>query len=70
MKRKMEEIMMKHELKKKTKNPAEFTMPECTFCSTTCGSCIYYEQYGFGKAYCNYHKRDTSSSNVSCEYYE
>ena len=38
-----------------------FEMPECEFFSLTCGSCMYYEQYGFGKAFCNYHRRDTSS---------
>lgn len=47
----------------------EFEMPECEFCAT-CGSCRYYEQYGFGKAYCNYHHRDTSSSNSACGAYE
>lgn len=47
----------------------EFEMPECEFCAT-CGSCKYYETYGFGKAYCNYHKRDTSSSDSACGAYE
>jgi len=45
-----------------------FIMPECKFCAT-CGSCRYYEQYGFGKAYCNYHGRDTSSSDPACGAY-
>lgn len=47
----------------------EFEMPECEFCAT-CGSCKYYSQYGFGKAYCNYHGRDTSSSDSACGAYE
>lgn len=47
----------------------EFEMPECEFCAT-CGSCKYYEQYGFGKAYCNYHGRETSSSDSACGVYE
>ncbi len=47
----------------------EFEMPECEFCAT-CGSCKYYEQYGFGKAYCNYHRRDVSSSDSACGEYE
>ena len=38
----------------------EFEMPECEFCAT-CGNCKYYEQYAFGKAYCNYHHKDVSS---------
>ena len=47
-----------------------FEMPECEFFSLTCGSCMYYEQYGFGKAFCNYHERDTSSSDTACGYYK
>ncbi len=46
----------------------QFEMPECEFCAT-CGSCKYYEMYGFGKAYCNYHGRDTSSSDYACGAY-
>ena len=42
-----------------------FEMPECEFFSLTCGSCMYYEQYGFGKAFCNYHRSDTSSSDTA-----
>ncbi len=47
-----------------------FEMPECEFSSLTCGSCIYYEQYGFGKAFCNCHRRDTSSWDTVCGYYK
>ena len=47
-----------------------FEMPECEFFSLTCGSCMYYEQYGFGKAFCNDHRRDTSSSDTACGYYK
>ncbi len=46
----------------------QFEMPECEFCAT-CGSCRYYEMYGFGKAYCNRWRRDTSSSNSACGEY-
>lgn len=46
----------------------EFEMPECVFCAT-CGSCDYYKQYGFGKAFCNYHEHDVSSSDPACGYY-
>ncbi len=47
----------------------KFEMPECEFCAT-CGSCVYYEMYGFGKAYCNLHGRDTSSSDQACGSYK
>lgn len=47
----------------------EFEMPECVFCAT-CGSCKYYEQYGFGKAFCNLRRRDVSSSDVACGDYD
>lgn len=47
----------------------EFQMPECEFCAT-CGSCKYYGQYGFGKAYCSLRKRDVSSSDSACGDYE
>jgi len=47
----------------------EFEMPECEFCAT-CGSCKYYEQYGFGKAHCNLRGRDVSSSDSACGDYE
>lgn len=46
----------------------KFEMPECKFCAT-CGSCRYYEQYGFGKAYCNLHKTNVSSSDEACGSY-
>lgn len=64
-------MIMEQRSKKKTDSLSshEFKMPECEFCAT-CGSCRYYQQYGFGKAYCNYHNRDTSSSNPSCGAYE
>ena len=47
-----------------------FKMPACKLCYATCGSCNYYEKYGVDKAWCNYHHRDTSSSNPACSYYE
>lgn len=31
---------------------------------------MYYEQYGFGKAFCSYHRRDISSSDTACGYYK
>ena len=47
----------------------EFEMPECKFCAT-CGSCRYYEMYGFGKARCTLHGGDTSSTSSACGSYE
>lgn len=47
-----------------------FKMPACKFCYATCGSCNYYETYGVDKAWCNYHRRNTSSSNPACSFYE
>ena len=55
-------------LQKYEESSHDFVMPECKFCAT-CGTCIYYEMYGFGKAYCNLHQRDVSSSNAACGSY-
>lgn len=60
----------KKEYQSEEQHEPMFEMPECEFFSLTCGSCMYYEQYGFGKAFCNYHERDTSSSDTACGYYK
>ena len=43
-----------------------FKMPACKFCYATCGSCDFYEMYGFSSAWCNKHRRNTTSSNPAC----
>lgn len=54
---------------------AGFQMPQdCAFRSTPCrdarcGSCMYYSTVGWS-GYCDYHERETSSTNYACGYYE
>lgn len=46
-----------------------FRMPEkCTFCYLHCGDCKYYGPENFS-GYCNYHRRNVSSTDVACPYY-
>lgn len=34
--------------------------------SDTCGVCPFCESYSFGKAFCNYHRRETRVTGPSC----